>query len=37
MSGLFGTLNVANKGMQAAQTAFHTIGHNISNAETEGF
>ncbi|WFA07926.1 flagellar hook-associated protein FlgK [Tissierella sp. Yu-01] len=37
MSGLFGTLNVANKGLQAAQTALHTAGHNISNANTDGF
>lgn len=37
MSGLFGTLNVGNKGMQAAQTALHTTGHNISNANTEGY
>lgn len=37
MSGLFSTLNVANKGMQASQTALHTTGHNISNANTEGY
>ena len=37
MSGLFGTINVANKGLQASQTALHTTGHNISNANTEGF
>ena len=37
MSGIFGTFNVANKGMQAAQVASHTTGHNISNANTEGY
>lgn len=37
MSGLFGSFNVAVKGMNASQTALHTTGHNISNANTEGF
>jgi flagellar hook-associated protein 1 FlgK len=37
MSGIFSTLNVANKGMIASQTALHTTGHNISNANTEGY
>lgn len=37
MSGLFGALNTANKGLMASQTALHTTGHNISNANTEGF
>lgn len=37
MSGIFGTFNVANKGLQAAQTALQTVSHNISNANTEGF
>ncbi|NLY47021.1 MAG: flagellar hook-associated protein FlgK [Tissierella sp.] len=37
MSGLFSTLNVANKGLFAAQTSLHTTGHNISNANTRGF
>lgn len=37
MSGLFNTLNVANKGLFAAQTQLHTTGHNISNANTRGF
>lgn len=37
MSGLFGTLNVSNKGMQASQTALQTTSHNISNANTEGY
>lgn len=37
MSGLFGSFNVAVKGLNANQTALHTTGHNISNANTEGF
>ena len=37
MSGLFGSFNVAVKGLNANQTALHTTGHNISNAKTEGF
>lgn len=37
MSGLFGSFNVAVKGLNATQTALHTTGHNISNANTEGF
>lgn len=37
MSGLFNTLNTANKGLMASQTALHTTGHNISNANTPGF
>ena len=37
MSGLFGTFNVAVKGINANQTALHTTSHNISNANTEGF
>lgn len=37
MSGLFSTLNTASKGMNAQQTALHTTGHNISNANTEGY
>ncbi len=37
MSGLFGTFNVAVKGLNANQTALHTTSHNISNANTEGF
>lgn len=37
MSGLFSTLNVANKGLFAAQTSLHTSSHNISNANTKGF
>ena len=37
MSGLFGTLNTATKGLMAQQTALHTTSHNISNANTKGF
>lgn len=37
MSGLFNTLNVANKGLMTSQTALHTVGHNISNANTNGY
>jgi len=37
MSGLFGSFNVAVKGLNANQTALHTTGHNISNANTPGF
>lgn len=37
MSGLFSTLNTANKGLFASQTSLHTSGHNISNANTKGF
>ncbi|MCC5895757.1 MAG: flagellar hook-associated protein FlgK [Alkalibacterium sp.] len=37
MSGLFGTLNTATKGLQAQQTALQTIGHNVANANTTGY
>lgn len=37
MSGIFGTLNVANKGMNAQQVALNTASHNISNSKTEGY
>ncbi len=37
MSGIFNTLNTANKGLMAQQTALHTTGHNISNANTKGY
>lgn len=37
MSGLFGTLNVANKGMNAQQVSLNTASHNISNSTTEGY
>lgn len=37
MSGLFGTLNTATKGLNAQQTALQTIGHNVANANTTGY
>lgn len=37
MSGLFNTLNTANKGLMTQQTALHVTGHNITNANTPGF
>lgn len=37
MSGIFNTINTATKGLMAQQTAMHTTGHNISNANTKGY
>lgn len=37
MSGLFGSLNTATKGLHAQQTALQTIGHNVANASTPGY
>lgn len=37
MSGLFGTLNTATKGITAQQTALQTIGHNVANANATGY
>ncbi|OJF93933.1 flagellar hook-associated protein FlgK [Alkalibacterium sp. 20] len=37
MTGLFGTLNTATKGLNAQQTALQTIGHNVANANTIGY
>lgn len=37
MTGLFNTLNTANKGLTSQQTALHTVGHNIANANTRGY
>ena len=37
MSGLFSSLNTANKGLIAQQTSLHTVGHNIANANTRGY
>lgn len=34
MSGIFGTLNTANKGLLASQIGLHTTGHNLSNANS---
>ncbi|GCD09029.1 flagellar hook-associated protein FlgK [Clostridium tagluense] len=37
MSGLFGTFNIAKRGMEAQQTAINVTAHNISNAKTDGY
>ena len=37
MSGLFGTLNNATKGLNVQQSALQTTSNNISNAITEGY
>jgi len=37
MSGIFGTMNIANSGLQAMQSAANTTSNNISNAQTEGY
>ncbi len=37
MAGLFNTLNVAVKGLNAQQTSLHTTSHNISNINTPGY
>lgn len=37
MSGIFSTINVANKGMNAQQVSLNTASHNISNSTTEGY
>lgn len=37
MSGLFGTFNVAKRGLFAQQRAIDTTSHNIANANTEGY
>ncbi len=37
MSGLFGTLNNATKGLSVQQSALQTTSHNISKANTEGY
>lgn len=37
MSGIFGTMNIANTGLQAMQSAVNTTANNISNAQTEGY
>ena len=37
MSGIFNILNTANAGLRASQTALQTVGHNIANANTEGY
>lgn len=37
MATLFNTLNIGYSGLSAAQVGINTTGHNISNAETEGY
>lgn len=37
MTGLFGTLGTATRGMNANQTALQTSGHNIANTNTDGY
>lgn len=37
MSGLFATFNIVKRGMMAHQTALHVVGHNVANADTEGY
>ena len=37
MTGLFNTLNTANKGLTAQQLSLSTVGHNIANANTRGY
>jgi len=37
MSSIFNTLNIGYTGLSAAQVGINTTGHNIANAETEGY
>lgn len=37
MTGLFGTLGTATRGMNANQNALQTSGHNIANINTDGY
>ncbi|MHC5269574.1 flagellar hook-associated protein FlgK [Enterococcus sp. LJL98] len=37
MTGLFGSLGTATRGMNANQTALQTSGHNIANINTDGY
>lgn len=37
MSGLFGTLNIAKRGMSVEQKSIQITSHNIANANTEGY
>ncbi|MBV7272262.1 flagellar hook-associated protein FlgK [Clostridiaceae bacterium UIB06] len=37
MAGLFGTFNIATRGLFAQQQAISTTSHNISNANTDGY
>lgn len=37
MSSTFGGLNIASRGLLAQQAALDTVGHNVSNANTDGY
>jgi len=37
MSGIFSTLNIATRGLNAQQTAIDVTSHNIANANTDGY
>jgi len=37
MASIFNTLNIGYTGLNAAQVGINTTGHNIANAETEGY
>lgn len=37
MASMFNTLNIGYSGLNAAQVAINTVGHNISNAEVDGY
>jgi flagellar hook-associated protein 1 FlgK len=37
MSGLFGTFNIAKRGLSVVQTQIDTTSHNIANTDTEGY
>ena len=37
MSGLFGTFNIATRGMSVQQKAIDVTSHNVANANTEGY
>lgn len=37
MAGLFRTFNVGATGLRVSQTGLATVGHNIANADTEGY
>ena len=37
MSSAFGGLNTVVRGLMSQQVALNTVGHNISNANTDGY
>ena len=37
MSGLFGVLDVANRGLTVTQQGIRVTGHNIANVNTPGY